>query len=398
MKHNNLKNLFFCMLSLFVSHPLLSEVGIVAQGQSVWNVSKRVGQEIDLIESKVDIIALEVSINDSLISSQLDVVESKLDSIANATILTSDDIAGGTITISTAGNYCLGEDVTANITLSVSGVALDLSGRTVTGVVAITSFDDFILENGYISPPAPTGGSAVGITIINSNRVVLRYLVVKCADSAGVGAAGRSALNFSSGSGLLVRDCTFIAGAASDTTGSTGAVGGHACIMGTNSTYSVVLERCIMAGGDGGSASAAGATGGIGGVGLTFGFSDNLVVKDCTVIKSGRGGDGDPGSGTGGNGGAGYSGNGVDCVICCCIIRNTGAGGNGATPGVGGVAMFDSSFHSSFKTSIYSNYAHNIEGVLKFSLRNEGVEKGIQSPNPPDSTVLNSFANVYTTP
>jgi hypothetical protein len=78
-----------------------------------------------------------------------------------------------------------------------------------------------------------------------------------------------------------------------------------------------------------------------------------------------------------------------------CTLRNTGFGGTGTPNGVDGRAVQDLQTTTADFSMIFSNFAHNIANSIKYNIQNTGVESGVLTPNPPTSTVINSFANVY---
>ena len=88
-----------------------------------------------------------------------------------------------------------------------------------------------------------------------------------------------------------------------------------------------------------------------------------------------------------------------DTELRMCRISGTGAGGGGGTAGVPGKAVFDLVTTSANLSAILSNFAHNISNPTKFDIQAPslagGPETGVMTPNPPTSTVINSFANVY---
>ena len=129
---------FSLFLSISFVSSIHSLVGPVVSGQPLWGVTKRVAATVDIIESKVCEI------------------ESALDLFAGcmSTVLTSADIAGGTITLDTTGNYCLSEDLTANVNITANCVSLDLNRRCLTGVISISS-DDVMVAGGNVPPAAP---------------------------------------------------------------------------------------------------------------------------------------------------------------------------------------------------------------------------------------------------
>ncbi len=114
------------------------------------------------------------------------------------------------------------------------------------------------------------------------------------------------------------------------------------------------------------------------------------------MLETGDGGAGGV-SGTGGNGGNGMfvESTALDVAIRNSSMRNTGAGGTGSTAGAGGKAIEDDVTTVANLSMIYANFAHNIANTIKFDLQGTGLEQGIAIANPPTSTVVNSFANIF---
>ena len=168
-------------------------VGRVVSGQPLWGITKRIGETVDVIESKVCNLETDISVLGETLCSKIEDIESTVDSLTacGPTVLSSADIVGGTITLSVAGNYCLSEDVTTDISIIEACVALDLNKRCVTGVVSISS-DDVELRGGNITPAAPTSAPAAGITITSaSDRAKISDVLIICADTATDGVVGR---------------------------------------------------------------------------------------------------------------------------------------------------------------------------------------------------------------
>jgi hypothetical protein len=85
----------------------------------------------------------------------------------------------------------------------------------------------------------------------------------------------------------------------------------------------------------------------------------------------------------------------VDVSVRDSVIRNTGQGGAGATPGAGGQGIHNQVTAAATRSIVLRNKAHNIAGV-NFNLNNVGTEQGVQiSPYPPTTTAINAYANTY---
>jgi len=94
------------------------------------------------------------------------------------TILTSNDLTAGIITITAPGVYALGEDIDGRITINSSDVCLDLHGHklTVSNNYAIlngsTATSNIIIKGGIISSAGNTGGGIfltdiIGVTLFD---------------------------------------------------------------------------------------------------------------------------------------------------------------------------------------------------------------------------------------
>ena len=85
-----------------------------------------------------------------------------------------------------------------------------------------------------------------------------------------------------------------------------------------------------------------------------------------------------------------------DVSVISCMIRNTGAAGTGATSnGVGGKAVDDDVAVGATKSMVFKNFASGIANAINFDVQAGGVETGVDMTNPPTSTALNVFANLY---
>jgi len=363
------------LLSLLAANPQVESI------KALWG---------DIVESKLD--SIDTIVADE--NSRLDVIEARIDEITPM-LLNS-----GNLSISSSGNYLLEEDVTGDITISsgTPDVTIDLNNHSVTGVLTIIG-NRCKVHNGSIFPPAPTSGTTVGILIhVVSNRVVVKDLLIVCADSAGTAVRGREGIRID-GQYAIIENCVIVSGSASDGDGATttGAEGGEGIHARTSALYPLI-KNCVISTGNGGSALGAGGTGGQGGTGIFCDRSDYVEIIGCTILGTGYGGDGDAGSGTGGAGGTGIliSTLNLDVSVRDCVIKNTGQGGAGATPGAGGQGIHNQTTAAADKSIVLSNKAHNIANTINFNLNNVGTEQGVQiNPYPPTTTAINAYANTY---
>jgi hypothetical protein len=159
-----------------------------------------------------------------------------------------------------------------------------------------------------------------------------------------------------------------------------------------------IINNCTISSGNGGDANGAANNGGDAGdaVNVATGCA-NAQINSNLIFVTGTGGDGGA-SATGGRGGNGVTvaSGAVDTEIRDNRFRNTGAGGSGSTTGVGGKAVDDDVITTVNLSQVFSNFAHNIASATKFDLQATGFENGILTPNPPNASVVNPFANVYT--
>ena len=376
----NVSKRFYFLLFLFLGTPsLFATVGLVVPGQSLWWIVQRIAQTTDIIESKVCLL------------------ESVVDTIENCSPIpvSSADIAAGTITLSTAGTYCLTEDVTANVTISGDCISFNLNNHCVTGVFSITS-DDVEVQNGRVTPPAPTSAPAAALTITAaSDRAQIDHLLIICADTATSGVAGRAGIEIHSND-TQVFNTTIKSGNGGDSGSVAGSDAGNGFFIEAGAN-NAVIKNCIVSTGNGGTTTVGALAGGDGGNGFSIEEdATETEITDCTVLFTGNGGDGG-GSGTGGDGGhcVFVASTALDTVVRTSTLRSTGAGGTGSTPGTGGRAVEDLVVIVANLSMIYSNFAHNIGNTVRYNLQAAGVEQGVALANPPTATVVNSFANVF---
>jgi len=352
----------------------------------------------DTVESKVDVIDATVTSNDS----KIDVLDTKV-SLLVPTVVTSSLISTGTITLSTAGNYALGEDITADIEITASSISLDLNNRALTGMIIIdggaSDLTDIEVQNGFILPPAPFSAPIAGLTVDNGvSRVNLFDIIMECADTTASAVAGRTGIQIA-GDEVTITNCHITAGAAGDATSGAGFDGGDGIELTSTSTNAIIRD-CALFGGDGGNNNDGSNPAGRGGHGIFVNGASSAQIADCLILITGTGGDN--GTQNGGDGGDGINIAALsdDIEVTGCTLRNTGAGGSG---GGGGVAGTNGSAINDLvgsadpgKSIILSCVGHNIANTTtRFNIGNAGSEQGVALTYPPTTTAVNVYANVY---
>lgn len=308
------------------------------------------------------------------------------------------DALYGTITLNQTGGYFPLNNLVADIDITGTNVTLDLGGRSIVGKITISG-NAVVLKNGAIVVPPPTtdeDASQAALTIHgNAKNVVIKKCHIECYDSYITNTAtypslaGRNGVKIC-GSVVNFYDTSIVPGASATTSTTHASDGGHAIVLAESANKVRILNN-IMISGNGGSST--NGSGGNAGNGIHIIDTVNHVeVAHCTIFSTGSGGDGTTAGGNGGHGIRIESGA-VDIGVHDCRIRNTGSGGSPG--GIGGKAVFDEVTVSGAESILVSNFAHNIANSIKFDIAGGGTEKGVQSPNPPDGTVINPFANVY---
>jgi len=342
----------------------------------------------DTVESKIDVIDGVVVSNDSM----LDVMDSKLDiidqelSVLDATVnsgttfLTSADIVGGNIDLASAGNYTLAAALTTDVTITAGCVTLDLNDLCLTGTILISS-DNATIKNGTLLP-LDEAGAGISVTSA-SDRTRVSNLTIRCDSGVGQAGPGKDGIEIA-GNDWIVENCTIIAG------DSGGAFrGGHGISL-LAAANNILIRNCLISTGDGGDS----ATAGDGGNGVNVNGSTDVEIADCTIFKTGAGGDGASAEGDGGNG-MFIASTSTDISVHNCIIRNTGAAGTGSATGVAGKAIDDDVAAGAAGSVVFGNFAHNIANATKYDLQASGIESGFSLSNPPSSTAVSVYANVF---
>ncbi len=321
----------------------------------------------DRVESKIDIIDQELSILDATINN-------------GTTFLTSADIVSGNIDLANPGNYTLAAALTTDVTITAGCVTLDLNDLCLTGTILISS-DNATIKNGTLLPPAGAGGGTA-ITAA-SDRTRISNITIRGAD-AGLSEQGKDGIEIA-GNDWIVENCTIITGA-----GDGAFRGGHGISL-FAAANNILIRNCLISTGDGGDS----ATAGDGGNGVNVNGSTDVEIADCTIFKTGAGGNGAGAEGDGGDG-IFIDSSSTDVSVHNCIIRNTGAAGTGGpASGVDGKAIDDNVVAGPAASVVFGNFAHNIANTIRFDLLASGIEKGFALANPPSSTAVSVYANVY---
>lgn len=242
-----------------------------------------------------------------------------------------------------------------------------------------------------MAPTGPTAAPSAAITVNSTaSQTVITDVFITCASPTVADVAGRDGISILA-SDVQVLDSTITAtGAANNTTSVAGPTGGRGVVIAASRA---LIQDCIIQSGAGGSATSG--TAGAGGAGIAISSGTNNRIYFCAIASTGAGG-----NGSGANGGAGGSAISIasGCInteVRNCSLLNTGAGGTGTAAGAGGNAVNDTVTTAGSLSKVYSNFAYNIANSVKFNLQNSGVESGVLLPNPPTTTVINSYANVY---
>lgn len=439
----------------FSSFSLSATVAPILQGQSLWWIVKRIGLAVDTIESKVDLIDTSttgaacgiVELDSMSVSGGLLTISDagsyclKEDITANVTISTSCvqlDMNGrcitGTITVGAGGS----EQYIVVKNGFVTPAAPTGAGTKAIDVQAGTS--QIFIENVVIecTDSAALGGveGRDGIEVAGADVQIKNCTITAGAggsDAGGTGGAGGDSIEIVTGaSGVVISNAVLIGGDGGDESSGTAGAGGHGIAI--TDADDVVFEACMVFRAGIGGAATAGGTAGDGGHGIAFitTASNNIFVKDCTIQKSGDGGTA-TGGGNGGDGGDGVSVASVSntkVAVSNCIISDTGAGGNGTTGGNGGSGVFIGSSNTDISvrnctisnsgaagtggsptagfainddvapgtgatSKIYANFAHDIANAINFDLQASGSEQGFALSNPPTSTAVSVYANVF---
>jgi DNA polymerase-3 subunit gamma/tau len=236
--------------------------GVVTLDGKVDTIDTEVGVingKVDTIDGVVDGIAVNVS-----------AVDSKIDQLiagvgCDATGLAQADVVGGALTLSTAGNYCLSENLTSTIYITADNVSLCLNDRELTGCVQITG-KDALIKNGRIAVPSSLD-STNAISLVAGADTAIISNIIAVVDS-GAGARG-SALSIAAND-AVVENSIFKGGISSASSGGNG-VSCSACSR-------VTIRSSLCSGGSGTSTDGAG-------VSVVSGAS-LVTIANCTLESS----------------------------------------------------------------------------------------------------------------
>lgn len=329
----------------------------------------------DRMESKMDVMDRELSMLDAAVNH-------------GTTFLTSDDIVNGKIEVVNSRNYALADSLTTDITIAADCVTLDLNDLCLTGTITVLGSFDVTIKNGTLLPPAGAKGGGAIFIGIDSDKTRISNLTIKGeASVAPGGAPGKDGIEIA-GSNWVIENCTIITGAG---TGANNR-GGHGISL-LATAHHIVIHNCLISTGNGGTDALGG---GDGGNGINVDGSTDIEIADCTIFKTGTGGNGGVMNGDGGNG-VFITNDSTDISVHNCIIRNTGVAGAGlGGAGVAGKAIEDEVVAGATVGSIiFGNFAHNIAHTIRFDLQAAGIESGFALSNPPNSTAVSVYANVY---
>ncbi len=426
-----MKQKIFLLLLFYTTLDAFSPI----PGTPLWCIEQQTGQTIDLIESTV-----EQLINSPSTSGGCSFIE-----VGPA------NISSGIVSVTASGNYCLTQDIIANVVISGTCIYFDLNEHQIGtdgtngGQITIDGSFNTITNGSIVTPTLPSGVSALTIASTASNIIILRLII---STSNGFNGFNSSNGINNLGANSIIKDCIIKIGNGNINFFAKGSASGN----GINTTgVNATIEQCSIATGNGGGISTS-LNGFNGGTGIIIN-GINTLINHCSINT----GDGGPGTtsltsnitGTSGNGGIGIlvQSNSIDTRIKNTIIKKTGnggqtnffigsglgpaAGGNGGNgiqinngaqrtfiyqcsinntgqptsgqpqnpgpilTGVGGKAVLDSVPSSSSSSVVFKNIAANIANPIKFDLAASGIEKGIFSPNPPIVTSQNPWANIF---
>jgi len=425
--------------------PLCATVAPIVSGQSLWWIVKRIGLAVDSIESKVDLI------DTSTTGAACGVVELSQSTVSGGTLaittpgsycLKEDITADVTISTSCVLLDMNGRCVTGTITISSGSYSVIKNGfvnppipssTPTAGIDVVAGVTQLCIDNVTVEcADSGAGGGIAGrdaVEVAGNNVQIQQCTLIAGAggSSAGIAGVGGDAILTSTVSDLVITGCVVIGGDGGDETSNVSAGdGGHGISL-MDST-DVIVDDCIVFRTGNGGAGASGIPGNGGhGIALNGTINANIAIKNCIIQKLGDGGN-TVGAGLhGGNGGHGISvaaGTSTQVAISNCIISDTGLrgtgeidgdGGNGVLIGssnvdiavhhctisntgfgtVEGKAVDDNVAAGANASKVYANFAHDIANAIKFDLQASGIEGGFELSNPPSSTAVNVYANVF---
>lgn len=435
-KELSMKQNILLSFSLLLGIPQFAQalVGPVMPGQNLWCISR------------------DINLTAQTILDQLSTFTQTCAGSCNIIPLSQSNVVAGNLVITASGHYCLQEDITLAtpsdaIFLNDSTIYLDLNNRCVNGSIVINGNFDTV-TNGVILAPVPSAISAPNqaAVTINADNCEVSECIITTADVVSGNLPSRNGVN-NVGQFNIIRRCIIKTGQAHN--------GGFA--LTTQNSGDGILSTgnntkifdCSITTSNGASVGffGGGSQGGNGGNGLVLTSTQN-TVENC-IINTGNGSNA---AGTipfmlqpnpAGNGGFGIwiQSSAVDCLLSNNLIASTGLGGvntdftsgtgqsghgiqidNGAqgievvnnifsntgtftgTPesvaNKGGLAVNDLTTTTTNSTFIYGNFAYNIAqdtpNKIRYKIHNSVTEAGVESPNPPDASLINFIANVFT--
>jgi len=263
------------------------------------------------------------------------------------TPLFQSDAVGGAILLTETGvNYCMAENITADIFISGANVMLDMNDRVLTGLINVSN-RDVIVKDGKIDAPAPINQdeaqiAAVEVTTSGTN-VRLLNLSVDCADTLAEGIDGRSGI-FNRGQKVFIVDCCVQSGSGASSQDGAGLNGGDAGFGIANFADRAQIIRCVVQTGDGGdgddASDGSAGDGGNGGLGIASLGNNNCIIE--AKIATGRGGNGGDFLAAGNGGDGGSAGGGIflsgdeNQVVGCTITTDVSGNGGNSINGEGG--------------------------------------------------------------
>jgi WD40 repeat protein len=195
---------FLCLF--YISFSLAKPV---VPGQSQWCVTKQIASSTDVIESKVELLNLDISATSAvlfseiaLLNNDINALESRADvveSLANLLDVCQATPFTASTTISLSGFYCLSATNTVGIITvqaATNNVVVDLNGHRVQGVV-VNANNQITFRNGTIDGSNQTG---VGLDVLSgATNITLQYLDVQ---NAQIG------IRMTGVSGAIVENCS----------------------------------------------------------------------------------------------------------------------------------------------------------------------------------------------
>ena len=211
-RRRSIKKQIFLSLSLFFAYSNLNAascpqtVGVVTPGESIWQVTSRIGQATNVIESLL--CTLKVTSGDcSFVFGQTDIG------------------IGNIYTISVPGVYCMKETVTFTvgtaITVNSSNVTIDMRGFTLsggdnstTGILLGNGIQNVIIKNGIIEHIGGTTPNGIAIRDTVGATQTLQNITIQDMNFNNNSVAGisfdKATVGVSDVEGILVQNCYLV--------------------------------------------------------------------------------------------------------------------------------------------------------------------------------------------